>query len=184
MEMEIEGPETRTSGRVRKTPAQAEKNAALAANAKRRANAEKIKKAADANFKQMTGMLRKVDVLGDEDDDLLAGLLGGPAAAAAAPAAPKASPYLVQLKRDYNSARKALEDITKNNIKENNGTVIQSAIGLIPRQEAEERFKAAKAAFEEAYRAAGNPPLEGGRRRRAKNTKRRAHKKRRQTKRR
>ena len=118
MEMEIEGPETRTSGRVRKTPAQAqaEKNAALAANAKRRANAAAEKKAyPTSNIGRLGAALGGVEVNGN--DDLLAGLLGGPAGAAAAPAAPKASPYLVQLKRDYNSARKALEDITKNNIK-------------------------------------------------------------------
>jgi hypothetical protein len=174
------GAPLRRSGRTVVAPAeaQAKKNADFAANTKRRENAAAKKKYEKSNVGRLDAAFGGVEVNGN--DDLLAGLLGGPAAAA-----PKASPYLVQLKRDYNSARKALEDITKNNIRENNGTVIQSAIGLIPRQEAEEKFKAAKAVFEEAYGAEGNPPLEGGlRRRRAKKTKRRAHKNRRQTKRR
>jgi hypothetical protein len=161
-----------SGSRNAKKQAAAAKAAAAAAEAAER-------KAASANFRRLTTGFGGVGLLNDNP------ARGAGGAAAAAPQ--KASPYLLQLKRQYNSARKALEDITQNNRKEGEKGeyVTQSAIGLRARQEAEDNFLAAQAAFEEAYSAEGNPSLEGGRRRRrAKKTKRRAHTKRRQTKRR
>jgi hypothetical protein len=193
---------TSSGPRVAKTPAEAEaeRRAALNANAEKRKAAAAQKKAAGANFRKMTRMFKKVTVPGDDDDDdddLLAGLLGagggggggGAAAAAPAPARPsELLPLVLQAKAEHESAIRELEEITKNNVRENNGTIIaQSVVGLRKRTAAEQNLIDKKAAFDEVYNqylAQGGKPLTGGRKRRAKKTKRRAHKKRSHTKRR
>ncbi len=116
---------------------------------------------------------------------------GGAAAAAPAPVRPsELLPLVLRAKAEHESAIRELEEITKNNSRENNGTLIaQSAVGLSKRAAAEQNLIDKKAAFDEVYNeylAEGGKPLAGGlRRRRAKKTKRRrAHTKRRQTKRR
>lgn len=177
----MKGP-LRRSGRVPVT--QAQKNAKVAANlasaAASKAATSAAKKAAGANLKGLIGTLGGVGVA-DEDDDLLAGLLGTSAAAAApAPAGPSAQlqamlPIISQAKAEYESAKTALEYITKNNIRENNGTIIQSAVGLSNRAAAEQNLIYKKAAFDEVYQqylAQGGKPLEGGLRRRRHSTKR------------